>query len=94
MKVYRLTKRKYANDLTGQGAKVVGGRWNSKGNSILYTASSVSLALLEVLVHLPVYSNLDFVIVEIEIPDDLIVSKLDSSILPTNLKFQINMLNG
>lgn len=84
MKVYKLTRKKYASDLTGQGAKVVGGRWNSKGRSILYTASSRSLALLEVLVHLPAYTNLDFVIVEIEIPDDLIITKLDPSILPTN----------
>ena len=83
MKVYRLTKRKYANDLTGLGAKLVGGRWNTKGKAILYTASSKSLALLEVLVHLTSTSiPTDFVIVEIDIPDDLLITTVDTNLLP------------
>lgn len=94
MKVYRLTKRKYANDLTGFGAKIVGGRWNSKGRSILYTASTKALALLEILVHLsPTLIPDDYVIVEIDIPDDLLVTNVDASLLPTDRSsYPINSL--
>ncbi|PBP63611.1 hypothetical protein CCL19_18780 [Pseudomonas syringae] len=51
--VYRLVKRKWlAQAFDGEGAKLYGGRWNSKGNACVYCAGSESLALLEVLVHL------------------------------------------
>lgn len=36
----------------GEGAFRFGGRWNSRGTRILYTAGSLSLAALEMLVHL------------------------------------------
>ena len=36
----------------GEGAFRFGGRWNSRGVRILYTAGSLSLAVLEMLVHL------------------------------------------
>ncbi len=36
----------------GEGAYRFGGRWNSRGTRIVYTAGSLSLAALEMLVHL------------------------------------------
>jgi RES domain-containing protein len=36
----------------GEGARLTGGRWNSPGTPMVYTAGSVSLAALEMLVHL------------------------------------------
>jgi RES domain-containing protein len=41
-----------ADDLSGGGAKATGGRWNSKGNAVVYTSSSIALATLETLAHL------------------------------------------
>lgn len=41
---------KYAFD--GEGARRYGGRWNSKGNPMVYTSSSLALAVLEILVNL------------------------------------------
>ncbi len=71
MILYRLTKLIYANDLSGAGAKSFGGRWNSKGNAMLYLASSRSLAILEVLVHLPPsLIPAGYCMVTIEAPDD------------------------
>ena len=43
---------------TGEGARRYGGRWNSKGFAVIYTSSSISLAILEVLVHIPIYDIL------------------------------------
>jgi len=40
MKVYRLARKKYANELSGIGAAKYGNRWNSKDIEIIYTAES------------------------------------------------------
>lgn len=53
MLVWRLTKPEHAPGLDGEGARLWGGRWNSPGVPMIYCASSLALAALEVLVHLP-----------------------------------------
>ena len=72
MKVFRLTKRIYADDLSGKGAELAGARWNSKGTAMLYTSQSRALCLVEIAVHVPV-GNIptDYFLIEIEIPDEL-----------------------
>lgn len=70
MIVFRLTRREFSLDLSGIGAEKLGGRWNSRGNSVLYTASNRALCLTEWLVHTPsVWLPTDLVMVQIEIPD-------------------------
>jgi RES domain-containing protein len=51
MKVYRITSPQYAKDVSGEGARRFGGRWNSQGINMLYTSSSIALSFLEILVH-------------------------------------------
>lgn len=41
-----------ADDLSGGGAKKVGGRWNGKGWAVVYASRSIALATLETLAHL------------------------------------------
>jgi RES domain-containing protein len=49
--VYRLNKKKHrATAFSGEGARISGYRWNSAGVAVIYTASSLSLAMLEILV--------------------------------------------
>ena len=49
---YRLIKTKFAaTAYSGEGARLYGGRWNCPGTAVVYLAGSVSLAMLEVLVH-------------------------------------------
>jgi RES domain-containing protein len=49
--VYRLNKIKHrASAFSGEGSRLSGYRWNSAGVALIYTTSSLSLALLEILV--------------------------------------------
>lgn len=53
IQLYRLVHKKWAKQaFDGEGARLFGGRWNSKGQLCVYTAGSEALAVLEVLVHL------------------------------------------
>jgi RES domain-containing protein len=50
---WRIIKATRIDDaFTGEGTRRFGGRWSHRGTSIVYTASSLSLAALEILVHL------------------------------------------
>lgn len=49
--LYRISKTKYAADLSGEGARLFGGRWNLKGTPVIYTSDSTALATLETLIH-------------------------------------------
>ena len=82
MILYRIVKCAYA-DLSGTGARLYGGRWNSEGRSMVYLASSRSLAVLEALVHLSPTNIPDgFCIMTIEAPDDILEVTVDQ--LPKN----------
>lgn len=77
MIVWRLTRAPFAA-LDGEGARLAGGRWTPKGFPAVYTAGSLSLALLEVIAHLeidleddPLIPD-DYVALKIEIPDELL----------------------
>lgn len=41
-----------AHDMSGGGAKAVGGRWNRKGTAAVYASTTIALATLETLAHL------------------------------------------
>lgn len=72
MEVFRLSKRLYANKLSGVGAAMFGNRWNSKGIEMVYTSESRALAMAEVIVHLPLFLlPKDYVLIRIHIPDNL-----------------------
>ncbi|WP_119343437.1 RES family NAD+ phosphorylase [Facilibium subflavum] len=71
---YRLIKNKWVdNAFTGDGAKLYGGRWNSKGNACVYLASSESLAILEIFVHIEDYSLLrEYSLFQLVLPKSVI----------------------
>jgi RES domain-containing protein len=82
MLVYRISKTKYAADLSGEGAKLYGGRWNNKLTPCIYTSESRALALLEYTVNI----NIDDIpralsIITLDIPDEDIY-ELKQSRLP------------
>jgi RES domain-containing protein len=60
LKAWRLSKTRYAEAaFTGEGARVLGGRWNSVGVPMVYASLSLSLAVLEILVHMTAVAGAD-----------------------------------
>lgn len=87
MIVFRLSKSKFANDLSGKGAEKSGGRWNSKGTALVYTSASRALCTTEIAVHTPLGNlPLDYTIISIEIPDDIRIQEFASADLPADWK--------
>lgn len=69
MRAWRLCREPFV-DLSGDGARLYGGRWNAPGRPLVYAASSAALAVLEVRVHLDLPVDLipeDYVLLEIDL---------------------------
>lgn len=71
MIVYRIGKTTFSRDLSGEGARLFGGRWNQVLTPCVYTSESRALALLEYTVNV----NIDDIprglsITSIEIPGE------------------------
>jgi RES domain-containing protein len=59
-----------AEDVSGTGAKITGGRWNRPGVAVIYASTSRALACLETIVHLGAGRlPLNRYLVQIDIPD-------------------------
>ena len=85
MLCYRISRKKYAGSLSGEGAKRYGGRWNSVGTPIIYAAATSSLAMLEILVHVNVdLLPDDYQLITIEIPDNGIAPSVSITDLPVD----------
>lgn len=85
MIVYRIDRIKRKHELlSGIGAEKVGGRWNKIGTRAVYTSQNISLAYLEVVMHLDITEDLpnDRIIAYIEIPDDIKI--IEEKKLPVN----------
>lgn len=67
MLVYRLCRAVHSK-LDGEGALRYGGRWNSHGVAVVYTSSSLSLAIVETRVHL-IRMPVDYMALAIDVPD-------------------------
>lgn len=82
MKIYRIAKQIHLKDLSGEGARLFGGRWNKRGYNMLYTSEHLSLSVLELLVHIDYqFISKDFGFIEIELPESLVIPKVKSNIL-------------
>lgn len=84
MLLYRLSKTIRATDLTGEGAKRAGGRWNYVGTPVLYTAENGALAILEVLQYADVADIHSFSMLTLEVPDDVEIYRIPLESLPIN----------
>ena len=84
--------RRVRTAFDGEGARRYGGRWNHKGTPVVYIGSSMSLAALEMLVHLPAPKVLNrYVVIPVEF-DDSLCGWLDLTTLPHNWRNSPSLL--
>jgi RES domain-containing protein len=84
MRFWRICRRRYAAEaMSGAGARLYGGRWNSRGVSVVYASTSLALAAVETFVNLePNLRPADLVSIEGDIPDAVEIRRLDLATLP------------
>lgn len=75
---YRIVNEKHIGSaFSGEGSRLYGGRWNSKGISVVYTSDSLSLCSLEIFVHLPSYKLLkDYIYIPVVFDSDLVLDAI------------------
>ncbi len=84
LRLYRFADKNFADDISGKGAYLSGGRWNKPGTYALYTSGSVSLALFEVLTRFSIDLIGDiFDLVTLEIPANIPIDEVQLKDLPT-----------
>lgn len=71
MVLYRIASRRYAPN-NSEGARLYGGRWNRPGTAAIYTSSTRSLAVLEVIVHNGAIPA-DYRVVLVEVPESVAI---------------------
>jgi RES domain-containing protein len=82
MRVWRIARLAYPL-LDGEGARLNGARWNSPGLPVVYTAGSLALAIVELLVHTdPDLIPADLTAFEIDVPDSVSQRSSPASELP------------
>ena len=84
MKFWRICRRRYAAEAaSGEGARLYGGRWNSRGVRVVYASTSLALAAVETFVNLePNLRPGDLVSIEGEVSEAVEVEKVDLKALP------------
>ena len=84
MRVWRLSQADRVKDsLSGEGGVHASGRWHHRGTRIVYASATLSLAALEVLVHVSrAAAPSDLVAVELDIPERVVVERVTPSRLP------------
>ncbi len=89
MQVYRLVRREFALNLDGKGASLFGGKWNSAGLPVIYTALHRSLAVLEYRVNNPLPVR-DLLMVTLEVPDHSAQSVFADQLLVDWVKYSFD----
>lgn len=86
MRVWRICHADYRQSVfSGEGARRAGGRWNSRGVPVVYTSAHLSLAALELFVHLDTDLIPDQMLAAAaDIPDDLHIEQIASRDLHEN----------
>ncbi|MCB0704879.1 MAG: RES family NAD+ phosphorylase [Saprospiraceae bacterium] len=73
----------FKDDLSGRGAEISGGRWNSRGIPMLYSAENRALCTAEIAVHTPLgIIPEDYMLLSIYIPDTLNILEYKAEDLP------------
>lgn len=86
MRLWRICRARFASaaaTASGEGARLFGGRWNSRGVSVVYTSTSLALAAVETFVNLePNLAPDDYVSIALDVPDSLATERIETKTLP------------
>jgi RES domain-containing protein len=85
MRLWRLAKATRPHDSLedeAEGAKRVGGRWNSRGTPIIHASYNIATAALEILVHIDWFTAPEHVLLAIDVPDDASIERIEIADLP------------
>ena len=84
MNIWRICRATHASTaFSGVGAKITGGRWNFKGYPVVYTSENLSLATLELFVHVaPATIPADLVWIQATLPDSIYSQRIEVNDLP------------
>ncbi|MBZ5566324.1 MAG: RES family NAD+ phosphorylase [Acidobacteriia bacterium] len=84
MRFWRICRERYAAAAAnGEGARLYGGRWSSRGVPAVYASTSLALAAVETFVNLePNLLPADLAFIEGDIPDALGIERLELKELP------------
>lgn len=84
MRFWRVCRKRYAAEAaSGEGARLYGGRWNSRGVRVVYASTSLALAAIETFVNLePNLQPADLVSIEGEISSAVETRTIDLQALP------------
>lgn len=85
MRLWRVIAAEFKRTpLSTRGAFVTPGRWHSAGSEVLYCAETESLAKTERFVHLTQEGGLDFVLLELSLPETAVIERAED--LPISMK--------
>ncbi|CAN5904194.1 RES family NAD+ phosphorylase [soil metagenome] len=83
--LWRICAPQYADTAySGEGARIFGGRWNSKGRAVIYASESIALAVLEQLVHVEDLAVLNEFVAVKAVLDESHVETLGTTSLPAD----------
>lgn len=84
MELFRITQEQFSGDLSGNGSRLFGGRWNSEGVFAIYTSVTRSMALLETLAHTPakMLDSKNYQLITLSVPESVIPEKISLQSLP------------
>ena len=85
--VYRLIRAaRRAEVLSGEGARLYGGRWNRPGAAVVYASESRALAVLETFVHLTLEArSMKFLLCTLALPAEAAVKRHGTARPPRSL---------
>src|SRR5579862_1519888 len=86
MKIWRICRERHVADaFSGEGARLFGGRWNSRGLPMVYASTSLALAAIELFVHLePNLIPADLVSIAAELPEGEQSARWEVETLPSH----------
>lgn len=84
--VWRIVKERHADSaFSGDSSALYPGRWNNSGVKVIYLSGSLSLATLEILVHVQQDgAKIKFVCFRVDIPERIKIDRVEASHLPKN----------